>query len=223
MMTNCTVALNYGNKGFGGSGGGGGQGRPGGLPGGPGANGVAVGGLSAGGSWLINTLLAGNTPTNCSGVITDLGHNLSSDGSCNFTSIGSLNNTDPELGPLADNGGPTLTMALLPSSPAIDAGDNSAAQPTDQRGFPRVVGPTIDIGAYECCYVPVLRINLPQTNTVSILVYGLPDQSCRLMVSGTLANWLPIATNQISANGTTVFQDGCGIGQTCRFYRALMQ
>ena len=71
--------------------------------------------------------------------------------------------------------------------------------------------------------MPVLQINLPQTNTVNILVYGLPDQSCRLMTSSSLANWMPIATNQISANGTTVFQDGCGIGQTCRFYRALMQ
>ena len=135
MMTSCTVALSLGTR-VSADPPGSGQGASG-LPGSPGANGVAAGGLSGSGSWLINTLLAGNTPTNCSGVITDLGHNLSSDGSCNFTSIGSLNNTDPELGPLADNGGPTLTMALLPGSPAIDAGDNSAAQPTDQRGFPR--------------------------------------------------------------------------------------
>jgi hypothetical protein len=218
-MTNCTLVLNYGNNGFGGSGG---VAPYGGLPGSPGANGVAGGGLSGSGSWLINTLLAGNTPTNCSGVITDLGHNLSSDGSCSFTSIGSLNNTDPELGPLADNGGPTLTMALLPGSPAIDAGDISAAQPTDQRGFPRVVGPRIDIGAYELCYLPVLRISPPQTNVVSVLVYGLPDQSCRLMTSSTLANWLCLATNQIGAGGTTVFQDSCGVGQTCRFYRAVI-
>jgi hypothetical protein len=58
---------------------------------------------------------------------------------------------DPLLGPLQDNGGPTFTMALLPGSPAIDAGDNTDAPMWDQRGpgFPRIVNGTIDIGAYE--------------------------------------------------------------------------
>jgi hypothetical protein len=53
------------------------------------------------------------------------------------------------LGPLQDNGGPTQTMALLSGSPAIDAGDNTGAPDTDQRGFARIVGGTIDIGAFE--------------------------------------------------------------------------
>ncbi len=64
---------------------------------------------------------------------------------------------DPLLGPLADNGGPTLTHALLPGSPAIDAGDPAAVAGVDgipeydQRGFPyeRVFGGRIDIGAFE--------------------------------------------------------------------------
>ena len=84
-----------------------------------------------------------------SGTSFDAGHNLSSDNSYTFTSVGSLNNTDPKLGPLANNGGPTLTIALLPGSPAIDAGDDSSAPPTDQRGFPRPAGPAADIGAFE--------------------------------------------------------------------------
>ncbi|WP_442404980.1 choice-of-anchor Q domain-containing protein [Mycobacterium sp.] len=58
---------------------------------------------------------------------------------------------------LADNGGPTQTIALLKGSPAIDKGSNTLAvdpntnQPlaTDQRGFPRIVNNTVDIGAYE--------------------------------------------------------------------------
>ncbi|GAB4397781.1 MAG: hypothetical protein OHK0053_14970 [Microscillaceae bacterium] len=55
---------------------------------------------------------------------------------------------DPLLGPLQDNGGPTLTMALLPGSPAIDAGGNfPMALATDQRGSVRVGKP--DIGAFE--------------------------------------------------------------------------
>ena len=67
-------------------------------------------------------------------------------------------NVDALLGPLADNGGPTLTHALLPDSPAIDAGDNSLAVDansnpllTDQRGegFDRIFGGTVDIGTFE--------------------------------------------------------------------------
>jgi hypothetical protein len=60
---------------------------------------------------------------------------------------------DPNLGPLQDNGGPTLTMALLPGSPAIDAGDPNPVDPPtwDQRGpgFPRIVNGRLDIGAFE--------------------------------------------------------------------------
>ncbi|MBP7622659.1 MAG: hypothetical protein KA763_01720, partial [Xanthomonadales bacterium] len=44
---------------------------------------------------------------------------------------------DPKLGPLQDNGGPTLTRALLSSSPAIDVGQNSTCATTDQRGVTR--------------------------------------------------------------------------------------
>ena len=65
---------------------------------------------------------------------------------------------DPGLGTLANNGGPTETIALLAGSPAIDAGSNAlAVDPhgspltTDQRGagFPRIVNGTVDIGAFE--------------------------------------------------------------------------
>jgi hypothetical protein len=58
---------------------------------------------------------------------------------------------DPRLGPLADNGGPTPTHALLADSPAIDAGDNPSSLATDQRGgsFVRVAGAAPDIGAFE--------------------------------------------------------------------------
>jgi hypothetical protein len=58
---------------------------------------------------------------------------------------------DPLLGPLSDNGGPTWTLALDPASPAIDQGTNVAEQPFDQRGngYPRKIGPGVDIGAYE--------------------------------------------------------------------------
>jgi hypothetical protein len=59
--------------------------------------------------------------------------------------------TDLKLGPLADNGGPTRTHALLPGSPAINAGSNPAGLTFDQRGFnyARVQGAAADIGAFE--------------------------------------------------------------------------
>jgi hypothetical protein len=96
---------------------------------------------------------------NCTGTMSSNGYNLSSDGTCNFSSRGDLNNHDPMLGPLQNNGGPTQTMALLPGSPAIDGGNPSGCTDgqgnllkTDQRGMPRPdkedsVG--CDMGAYE--------------------------------------------------------------------------
>jgi hypothetical protein len=102
--------------------------------------------------------------------ITSLGYNISSDFTGPLTST-DLRNTDPQLGPLADNGGPTFTHGLLPNSPAIDAGDpafapNNYEPPltTDQRGvgFPRIlrgkgntIDARIDIGAYETSLPPL--------------------------------------------------------------------
>ena len=59
---------------------------------------------------------------------------------------------NPLLAPLGNYGGPTQTMALLPGSPAIDAGNNAlipAGVTTDQRGLPRIVNGVVDIGAFE--------------------------------------------------------------------------
>src|SRR5262249_41905117 len=69
------------------------------------------------------------------------------------------------VGPLRNNGGPTLTHALLCGSPAIDAGDNTDAPPTDQRGFPRIVNGIIDIGAFEYSNTPP-SITCASTNTL---------------------------------------------------------
>lgn len=60
---------------------------------------------------------------------------------------------DPKLGPLADNGGPTATLALLSGSPALDAGGKTKLA-IDQRGFTRVVGKAVDMGAFESGATP---------------------------------------------------------------------
>jgi predicted outer membrane repeat protein len=80
------------------------------------------------------------------------GYNLSNDdGGGYLVGPGDQINTDPLLGSLQDNGGTTLTHALLPGSPAIDAGDPNFTPPPgqDQRGYPRVVNGRIDIGSFE--------------------------------------------------------------------------
>jgi Ca2+-binding RTX toxin-like protein len=104
-----------------------------------------------------NSILAGNknddgeqnfaAPGN--GKIVSFGHNIESGTDAGFTSTGDLQNTNPLLAPLADNGGSTLTHALLQGSPAINAGDNTGVLTTDQRGNPRIVDGTVDIGAFE--------------------------------------------------------------------------
>ena len=118
------------------------------------------GGLAnqAGAVTLLNTIVA-NSPSgsNGFGTLTDAGHNLSSDASCSFANAGSLNNTDPKLGPLGDYGGPTPTMALLSGSPAIDGGDDAACPATDQRGRDRPYGVACDIGAFESSPPFVIR------------------------------------------------------------------
>ena len=125
------------------------------------SNSAHYGGGISGSATLQNTIVANSSGGNCDAgaTITSHGYNLSSDGTCNFNSRGDLNNHDPLLGPLQNNGGPTQTMALLPGSPAIDGGNPSGCTDnqghlltTDQRGMARpdpedIVG--CDIGAYE--------------------------------------------------------------------------
>jgi hypothetical protein len=181
VLVACTIAGNRG--GAGGTGGGGDPDYSGHTGQGPGGVG-GVGGLFHTNATAINSIIAANfggaggqggpfrtsAPVNgapdVQGVFTSLGHNLigKTDGASGFTNgvngdiAGSGTNfVDPILGPLADNGGPTFTMALLHGSPALDAGDNSLLRPpyglkTDQRGFARKSGAQVDIGAFEFQY-----------------------------------------------------------------------
>src|SRR5262249_36590490 len=98
-----------------------------------------------------NSIVARNGTNSIVHVLTSLGHNISSDGSLatSFTQAGDLNTTDPKIGRLADNGGPTFTHALLPGSPALDAASGVGAPDTDQRGVARPQGGGFDIGAFE--------------------------------------------------------------------------
>lgn len=128
-------------------------------------------GIGAGGLLNLSTLtvkstiLAASPGLNCGGsvAVTDVGYNISDDASCGFSKTGSANNGEPvnplfAAAGLANNGGPTETIALQPTSPAIDAipvADcaDQLGNPlnTDQRGALRPDAGEVfcDIGAYE--------------------------------------------------------------------------
>ncbi len=110
-------------------------------------------GISSGAVWsatdtlsIFNSIIADNLPQNCSYPATSLihGDNLDNDGSCDGFTI----NDNPLLDPLANNGGPTLTHAFHPSSPAKNAA-SGFFPPMDQRGEPRPHGSGADLGSLE--------------------------------------------------------------------------
>jgi len=111
---------------------------------------------------LSNTIVAnsgsGGDCSSYNGLSTNT-HNLIEDGSCSPYLSG-----DPLLGPLADNGGPTQTMALLAGSPAIDAGDDGTCESTDQRGVSRPQGAHCDIGAFEAETAPEMDVQGSSTS-----------------------------------------------------------
>jgi hypothetical protein len=109
---------------------------------------------SVGGVTLRNTIVANSVAAgNCGGTITNGGNNIDSAATCGWGSTnGSMSSTNPSLGALANNGGPTQTFALLTGSPAIDGVTFNApngAPSTDQRGIARPQGSGFDIGAFE--------------------------------------------------------------------------
>ena len=127
---------------------------------------------------LRNTIVAGNTAStgaDCGGLtaITSAGHNIDGENTCALSQPGDQSNTDPMLGPLQNNGGPTLTRAPLGGSPAIDAGDNAGCPGTDQRGGPRpldteTAGVAVcDIGAVEVETLGFIQVGLA-LNTATV-------------------------------------------------------
>ncbi len=102
----------------------------------------------------IITNSVGGIDCNNNGDIVEGTNKFVQDGSCDAWFSG-----DPLLGPLADNGGPTQTHALLIGSPAIDNASLADCEPIDQRGVNRPQGPGCDFGAYE--WLPVIPTYLP--------------------------------------------------------------
>jgi len=120
-----------------------------------------------------NSIIAFNSPNNCSGPVNDFGGNYSDDFSCGFTGDDSV----IILGPLADNGGPTETMNLIGWDPfngatincdALDENGNPTGRPigVDQRYFPRPFGVRCDSGAFES--QPVANVTITKVTDPSV-------------------------------------------------------
>ncbi len=149
-------------------------------------NGTCGGVVGSGGTRIKNTIIANNLSSDVFGTIESQDYNLiENTAGTTFTGTTTHNITgvDPLIGPLANNGGPTLVHALLPGSPAIDAGSNANLPPDtldldgdsntteplpfDQRGtgFNRTADgngegtATVDIGAFEVQTILVTNTN----------------------------------------------------------------
>jgi CSLREA domain-containing protein/uncharacterized repeat protein (TIGR01451 family) len=140
----------------------------------------------------------------------DPGNNLDSDGSCFGQNTGDLTNTNPDLGPLADNGGPTETDALLAGSPAINAGNDAHCPASDQRGVARPQGAHCDIGAFEAAAAGLSvsntapasgTANAPFTYTVTVTDHGLSPST-----GTTITDQLPAGE---TLYGATPSQGSC--------------
>ena len=136
---------------------------------------IDAGTLSIRGSILENLPGAScNTPV---GVYSQ-GHNLESGSSCGLHAVGDRDNIDPQLGKPAKNGGPTLTLAPLVTSPVIEAGPDVGCPSIDQRGERRPQDGnldglvTCDIGAVEVLPVPTTLAAFPLAESGSLVIVG---------------------------------------------------
>jgi len=190
---------------------------------------------------LQNTILGGNTGTggqlsDCSWTLNSLGYNLIQNASgCFLTGsmTGNMTGPSPQVGPLQDNGGPTLTHALLPGSPAIDSGNPAGCTDhlgnpltTDQRGFTRPLWAACDIGAYEAYDVGIrvdLRVTISNSpdpvNAGEVLTYTVtitnagPSAASGMVLTDTLSASVTLNSamaSQGTCSGTTVIV--CNLG-----------
>ena len=170
------------------------------------------------GNTILKAGASGGTIFTAGGTVTSAGYNLSSDGGGGFlTAPSDQINTDPILGPLAFNGGPTQTHRLLAGSPAIDKGKNLGARATDQRGFARTVdlddatypeasgGDASDIGAFER-QQPEADDDSYTTNEDTALVRDAASGVLANDTSGMLS--AAVATGPSHASAFTLNADG---------------
>jgi hypothetical protein len=141
---------------------------------------------------LRNSIVAKNQALNSAlgqdifGTIVSQGYNLIqnvNDATINGVTNTNITNVDPQLGPLTNNGGTTLTRALLAGSPALNAGDPNATSP-DQIGTTRPTAGGVDIGAFERSSVTTQLVALGANNTLIIFSATNPGQTTTINITG---------------------------------------
>jgi hypothetical protein len=188
------------------------------------------GALSVGGVIIAGNVASSSEPSDLFGPIDSLGFNLiqnTNGGTINGISLGNIYGTDPLLGPLADNGGSTLTHALLPGSAAIDHGNPAATLKVDQRGLRRAQDgnadciAVADIGAFELHdMAEPSACEITHNNSgIQIRFHGSVDASYVIEAKSDLlpGNWTAVGHAIPSAAG--MFELSDGTADPARFYR----
>jgi hypothetical protein len=186
------------------------------------------------GSIVLGTAATSGSP-DLAGQFVSNGHNLigQTDGSNGITNGANndLAGLDPMILPLSNNGGSTPTFALLPGSPAIDAGDDSLLGPPanlteDQRGQARKSGARVDIGAFEYNGIlngmvlsPLLRDSEASSGGLQFWFNGASGLSFSIWASTNLSTWTEIGPASEVSHGWFVYQDSDATNYNHRFYQ----
>lgn len=161
--------------------------------------------------FLQNTIVSGNSSRDVDAV---------------FMGSNNLVTLDARLGTLGLNGGATLTLPLMPDSPAIDAAMPVVGIDVDQRGVPRSFGAAPDIGAYEWngtnfySFFVLTKITMNSGNC-ELSGAGPTNTSFRLQGSGNLMDWQDIQTNMTGPLGLFDVLQLLNQGSSLHFYRTV--
>ena len=197
IIVNSTFSDNAVTPGLGGAGG---VGPELGEDGEPGVIGPTRGGAIYGSNSEVvvaNSILA-NSPTTIEGNVRDAGGNISTDLSPLINSPASFRLTNPFLLPLANNGGPTATMAITTNSPGMNRGIPQHCPPIDQRGTNRT--DTCDIGAYEISFPPPTIPDGVFTNTNSFAIFNRTNELLLRWPAGFTNLYVQETTNLLLTN-----------------------
>jgi predicted outer membrane repeat protein len=186
---------------------------------------INVGGIyhgsSTGSVKLLNTLLVNNSGGDCGGTValTTSVSNLEFPDSTSCGTGSTVSATNPLSGAgLADNGGPTQTIALAPgSNPAIDTANSAYCPTTDQRHMPRPIGIGCDIGAFESSNITPVSPTVSKafvpfgiaSNTTTTLVFTLNNPNSSPLTNVSFNDTLP---NQLAVANPTGSTNTCGNG-----------
>jgi CSLREA domain-containing protein len=163
--------------------------------------GVAVSGANF---LLFNTIISNNGAQECAigtdSIVNGAGNLIQTNVDC----PGVVSTSDPQLGPLQDNTGPTPTMAISKFSPAFDSADANTSLSIDQRGFPRPQENGFDIGAFELC-VPqgILGLNCLIPPEINPSGPGIVNLTIQVSPPGT-GTTIPVPGNYPEALNSVV-------------------